>query len=238
MIRGPRLAGCIAALAAVLAPANAVAAGSSALNWATQHEAVVCGVAVGIEGTALDPGTESEVNGLWPGLQCQTTGIKPVSGIGDPAVQLGQGRAGRARLLDISQDDLQSDTTYAVLEPDSIWVADEIDCRVSAEAVRCANAPGYGFTMSPGHVELFAPAGALAIKRCGSVSYTFPHTDNHGHAALNNLTAAGVSCKTARSVARTLIVTGRPPKHWRAKRKGGEEILSKGDARVTGYLAN
>jgi hypothetical protein len=238
VIGGIRLTGWVAALAATLTPACAAAAGSSTPNWATQHEAVVCGVAVGIEGTALDPGTESVLNGLWPGLQCQTTGIKPVSGVGDPAVQLGQGRAGRARLVDISQDDLQSDAPYAVLEPESIWIADEISCKVGAESVRCANAPGYGFTMSPGHLEIFAPVRAPAVKRCASVSYTFPNTGGHGHAALNNLTALGVSCATARSVARAFIVTGKAPRHWRVRMKGGKEILTRGGARVTGELAN
>ena len=60
-------------------------------------------------------------NGRWPGLQCQTTGLPRVSAIGDPAVQLGQGSAGRARLLDISQDELLSDTPYMALAPGTRW---------------------------------------------------------------------------------------------------------------------
>jgi hypothetical protein len=231
----------------------AAAAQSGPLNWATQREGVVCGVAAAIEGTALDPDTGAELNGLWPGLQCQTTGLPRGPGapsVGDPAVHLGQGRAGRARLVYISQDELISQAPYAVLAPGTIWTRDGITCTVGAEAVSCANAPGYGFTMSPGHVDLFAPAGGLAIKKCGGVSYTFPHTGGHGHEALNNLTAVGVSCATAQAVARALIVSGRAPRHWRATMKQvpirvngasvtvGEVVLIDGDARVVGDIAN
>jgi hypothetical protein len=243
----PGHAVCLAASTAVLLGGGVASASqSSPSNWATPHEAVVCGVAAGIEGTAPDPGTGAMLNGLWPGLQCQTTGIHDVplrpgtqAEVGDPAVQLGQGRSGRARLLDISQDDLESDARYVVMGAGSVWSQDGITCTLAAESVRCANTAGYGFTMSPGKVNLFSPAGASTRRRCGSVSYTFPHTDDHGHAALNNLTAVDVSCATARSVARALIVTGRAPKHWHAAMKSsGEEVLTDGRARVTGDIAN
>jgi hypothetical protein len=87
---------------------------------------------------------------------------------------------------------------------------------------------------------LLPGAATAATKRCGSVSYTFPHTDDHGHAALNNLTAVGVSCATARSVASDFLVTGKPPRNWHTARarRVGEEVLARGTARVTGELAN
>lgn len=209
------------------------------VNWSADGEAVVCGVAEGIEGTKLDPGTGAPLNGLWRGLQCQATDIPHAQGIGDPAVQLGQGRAGRARLVDISQDDLVSDAPFVGLAPGSVWERYGIACAVNATSIRCENGPGYGFTLSPGRLHVFSPAAAHP-KNCGSVSYTFPHTDDHGHAALNNLTAVGVSCLIARSVAGDFLVTGKPPKNWHATigRTGGEAVFTRGAARVTGELAN
>ncbi len=109
-------------------------------------------------------------------------------------------------------------------------------CGVAATSIRCTNGPGYGFTMSPGHLHLFSPPAALAPKNCGSVSYTFPHTDGHGHAALNNLTAVDVSCLTARAVANDFLVTGKPPRNWHATLEAtlGEEVFTRGKARVRG----
>ncbi len=231
---------CVAVLAVMLLPGVATASTSNTLNWSTQGEAVVCGVAEGVDGTELDHGTGAPLNGLWRGLQCQATGLPHGQGIGDPAVQLGQGRAGRARLVDISQDDLVSNAPYLVLAPGSVWRGYGIACTVSAASIRCTNGPGYGFTVSPGHLRLFSPASAPAPRGCGSVSYTFPHTDGHGHAALNNLTAVGVSCSTARSVASAFLITGKAPKNWHAtiKLSSGEEIFTRGKARVRSYLAN
>lgn len=241
-----RRAACLLVGAAMLFPSAAGASVSSAINWSTQGEAVVCGVANGIEGTVLDPGTGAPLVGFWRGLQCQTTGLPHPQGIGDPAVQIGQGRAGRARLIDISQDDLVSDTPFPALPQGSEWKRYGISCAVDATSIRCANGPGYGFTMSPGHVHLFSPASAPAPTSCGSVSYTFPHTDGHGHAALNNLTAINVSCVTARSVAHAFLATGKPPKHWHAAVRMvtthidgqadtvGEEVITHAGARVTG----
>ena len=85
---------------------------------------------------------------------------------------------------------------------------------------------------------------------CGGVSYTFPHTHDEGHAALNDLRASGVSCSTARSVARTFLIRGKAPESWHASLKTivtrtqgrantvGEEVLTHGAARVTGDVAN
>ncbi len=234
------LSACGSALAAMLLPAAVTASRSDTLNWSTQGDAVVCGVAEGVEGTQLDPSTGAPLNGMWPGLQCQAAGIPRGQGIGDPAVQLGQGRAGRARLVDISQDDLVSDTPYLALAPGSAWKREGIGCTVNVTSIRCTNEPGYGFTMSPGHVHLISPAVPPAPKDCGSVSYTYPHTGGHGHAALNNLTAVGVSCLTARAVANEFLVTGKPPSEWHATLKvsAGKEILTRGNARVTGDVDN
>jgi hypothetical protein len=230
---------CAGALVALLVPSAATASTSNTPNWSTEGEAVVCGVAEGVEGTELDPGTGALLNGLWRGLQCQATGIPHGEGIGDPAVQLGQGRTGRARLLDISQDDLVSDARYVPLSAGSVWNSYGIACTVNATSVRCTNKSGHGFTMSPGHFHPFSPAAAQP-RHCGSLSYTFPHTDGHGHAALNNLTAVGVSCLTARSVAHDFLVTGRPPRNWHTARNTnvGEVTLTRGTARVTGDVAN
>jgi hypothetical protein len=219
---------------------SASASTSNAVNWSTGAEAVVCGVAEGIEGTELDPGTGAPLNGLWRGLQCQAAGIPHGPGIGDPAVQLGQGRAGRARLIDMSQDDLVSDAPFVALAPGSVWNRYEIVCTVLATSIRCANGPGYGFTMSPGRLRLFSPADAPTPKHCGSVSYTFPHTGGHGHAALNNLTAVRVSCVTARSVASDFLVTGKPPRNWHAtpNATGGKVTFTRGEARVSGDVDN
>jgi hypothetical protein len=224
----------------MLLPGAAAASTSNMLNWSTDGEAVVCGVAEGVQGTELDPGTGAPLNGLWRGLQCQAAGIPHGQGIGDPAVQLGQGRTGRARLVDISQDDLVSDARFVVLAPGSVWKSYGTACTVNATSIRCANGRGYGFTMSPGHLHLVSPAGAPAPKSCGSVSYTFPHTGGHGHAALNNLRAVGVSCLTARSVANDFLVTGKPPRDWHATLKTtvGEEIFTRGKARVIGDVDN
>jgi hypothetical protein len=231
---------CVWALLAILWIGSASASTSNTANWSTEGQAVVCGVAEGVAGTEFDPGTDAPLNGLWRGLQCQAAGIPRGQGIGDPAVQLGQGRAGRARLVDISQDDLVSDTPYIALTPGSVWKDDHIACTVGATSVRCTNEPGYGFTMSPGHLKLFSPTGAPAPKRCGSVSYTFPHTDGHGHTAMNNLTAVGVSCVTARSIAKAFLVAGRAPGGWRATHSpaGGRVSLVRGEGRVSGDLAN
>ncbi len=231
-------AACALVLAMTLLPAaESASSPSSTLNWSTQGEAVVCGVAEGIQGTAPDPGAGAPMNGLWRGLQCQATGLPHAPGIGDPAVQLGQGRAGRARLVDISQDDLVSDTEYLALAPGSLWNGYGIACTVNATSVRCTNDAGYGFTLSPGQLHLFAPAGATS---CGSVSYTFPHTNGEGRAALNRLMAVGVSCATARSLASAFLATGKPSRYWHAvtKLNSGEEVFTRGKARVTGYLAN
>jgi hypothetical protein len=223
----------------MLGPGAAIASSSSTLNWSTQGEAVVCGVAQRVEGTERDPGTGARVNRLWRGLQCQAAGIPHGQGIGDPAVQLGQGRAGRARLLDISQDELVSDAPYVSLAPGSVWKGYGIACTVSATSVRCTNEPGYGFAMSPGHLHLFSPA-VVQPKSCGSVAHTFPHTDGHGHAAVNNLTAVGVSCSTARAVASEFLVTGKPPRNWHTARNTavGRVTFTSGTARVAGDVAN
>jgi hypothetical protein len=226
---------------ATLVPTGASASTANTVNWSTQGEAVVCGVAEGIEGTELDPGTGAALDGLWRGLQCQAAGIPHGQGIGDPAVQLGQGRAGRARLVDISQDELVSDTPFVALAPGSAWKSDAITCTINATSIRCANGPGYGFTMSPGHVHLFSPAAAAGPhKSCGSVSYTFPRSGGHGHAALNNLRAVGVSCLTARSVAKHFLVSGKPPSGWHATfgMSVGEVIFIRGKARVSGDVAS
>jgi hypothetical protein len=149
----------IVATCAIGAAAVAPSAGASAShldNWATRGEKVVCGVASKVWGSRFDPGTMAQLNGYWPGLQCSALGIpRPRQGVGDPFVQLGQGQAGRARLVDVSQDDLVSSARYVALAPGSRWNSEGIDCTVSSSSIRCTNSAGHGMTLSPGHVHLF-----------------------------------------------------------------------------------
>jgi hypothetical protein len=140
----------------LLALPTAAEASSHAINFQTKTADVVCGIAAAVPGTERDPGTGAPLNGDYPGLQCSAQGIpKPKQGIGDPFVQLGQGRAGRARLVDESQDDLVSAVDPVTLPPGSIWKRYGITCRLSSSAVRCANATGRGFEISTGHLDLF-----------------------------------------------------------------------------------
>jgi hypothetical protein len=145
----------VGVLAATVLPSAAGAFTSSAVNWSTRDATVVCGIVGMVHGTALDPGTGGELDGLWPGLQCAAAGIPRPRGVGDPFVQLGQGRAGRARLVDESQDDLLSSAPLVTLRPGSTWKRDHIACALHATSVRCTNSSGHGFAISPGHVHLF-----------------------------------------------------------------------------------
>jgi len=146
----------VAAVAlAVALPATALAS-SHAVNFQTKTADVLCGVVASVPGTALDPGTGSQLEGEYPGLQCSAAGIpKPKHGIGDPFVQLGQGRAGRAKLVDESQDDLISDANFVTLAPGSTWKRYGITCKLTASSVRCTNGTGHGFVISTNHLRLF-----------------------------------------------------------------------------------
>jgi hypothetical protein len=101
-------------------------------------------------------------------------------------------------------------------------------------------------TLIAGALAVTSSATASMATRCESVSYTIPGTHNEGHAALNNITATGVSCVTARAVARVFLVDNKPPSGWRATAKTvvshgntlGEEIFTRGSARVIGDIAN
>jgi hypothetical protein len=90
------------------------------------------------------------------------------------------------------------------------------------------------------------PAARASGRKCGSVSYTFPGTSGNGHAALNNLTAHDISCRIARTVAKTFLEHHAPPKGWHVASKIvkrnhdtlSERIFTRGSARVVGDLAN
>lgn len=154
-MRRPALLLAATALALVVPPAAAQAL-SHAVNFQTKTTEVVCGIAASVPGTELDPGTGAPLNGDYPGLQCSAVGIpKPKQGFGDPFVQLGQGRAGRAKLVDKDQDDLVSSADPVTLAPGSIWKRDGITCRLSASSARCTNGTGHGFKLSTGHITLF-----------------------------------------------------------------------------------
>jgi hypothetical protein len=145
----------LATLALLALPA-AASASSHAINFQTKTADVVCGIVAAVPGSRLDPGTGAPLTGDYPGLQCASAGIpKPKHGIGDPFVQLGQGRAGRARLVDESQDDLISSANPVTLAPGSTWKRYGITCTLRVSAARCTNGIGHGFKISTGHLTLF-----------------------------------------------------------------------------------
>ncbi|HEV3321590.1 MAG TPA: hypothetical protein VG147_05295 [Solirubrobacteraceae bacterium] len=100
--------------------------------------------------------------------------------------------------------------------------------------------------LATGALVAASPATASAATACGSVSYTFPGTHGQGRAALNDLTAFGVSCSTARAVAKAFLAGHKTPKGWHAMSKTvvsrgntiGEEIFTRGSARIIGDIAN
>jgi hypothetical protein len=138
-----------------LYPASAYASTSHVSNWETRGARVLCGV-TRVWGTAFDPGTQAPLDGYWPGVECSAAGIpQPRHGVGDPFVKLGQGRAGRVRLVDESEDDLTSGSPFVVLAPGSSWGREGITCLVGGRSIRCANSAGHGFLISPRHARLF-----------------------------------------------------------------------------------
>jgi hypothetical protein len=153
------LGGLCLALLALGFTSPALAARSSdshAANWSTSNGAVECGIA-DIRGTALDPGTGAPTTGLWPGLQCAAAGIpRAPGGVGDPFVQLGQGRAGQAKIVDLSQDDLLVNGSPVSLAPGTMWSRNHITCRIYTSRIECRNSSGHGFKLaSHGQVHLF-----------------------------------------------------------------------------------
>jgi hypothetical protein len=146
----------VAAVALAVALPSTASASSHAVNFQTKTADVVCGIVASVPGTQFDPGTDAQLNGDYPGLQCSAAGIpKPKHGIGDPFVHLGQGRAGRAKLVDESQDDLISDANFVTLASGSTWERYGITCKMTASSVRCTNGAGHGFKISTGHLRLF-----------------------------------------------------------------------------------
>lgn len=145
----------LAAVVLMALPA-AARASSHAVNFQTKTADVSCGVAASVPGSEFDSGTGGQLSGDYPGLQCSAEDIpKPKHGIGDPFVQLGQGRAGRAKLVDESQDDLISGANPVTLAPGSTWKRYGIACKLTASSVRCANGTGHGFKISTGRLSLF-----------------------------------------------------------------------------------
>jgi hypothetical protein len=141
-----------AAAIVLVAPAASVAATpvSHAPNFEPPNRMVACGLAR-VPGTRTDPGTGATLRGTWPGLQCSAPGLHRVPhGIGDPFVQLGQGSV-RARVVDLSQDDLLSGRAPARLAAGTVWRRDGISCRISATSVSCTNGSGHGFALARGH---------------------------------------------------------------------------------------
>jgi len=154
-MRGSARTANVAALLALVAWPTSAVASSHVANWNAPNNEVGCGITE-VFGTQIDAGTQAPLNGLWPGLQCSAPGIpRAPSKIGDPVVQLGQGRAGRARLVNESQDDLIVNTPAVKLPAGSTWRRYGITCAVHPASIRCTNSVGHGFTMSVGHIHLF-----------------------------------------------------------------------------------
>jgi hypothetical protein len=151
-------------LATTFAPG--VADGSpSALNWATRGATIACRIAEGIPGTAFDPGTQAQLDGRWPGLVCAAGGsLRLYRGTNEPLVgkfnvQLGEGRTGRARPIHYGESSqpyaFASSQRFFTVSPGMKWVRDGITCSVKAQSIRCVNAAGHGFTMTPTHLGTF-----------------------------------------------------------------------------------
>jgi hypothetical protein len=116
----------------------------------------------------------------------------------------------------------------------------------SASASAAAAAAG---TTPPASTSAAAGTSAAA-KHCAAVSYTAPGTRDEAHAALNELTAQGISCRAAQSVALSFLSHGKPPHGWHARVKTlvvhvrgeantvSEEILTRGAERIIGDIAN
>lgn len=146
----------VAVVALVVALPATASASSHAVNFQTKTTDVLCGIVASVPGSRFDPGTDAQLEGNYPGLQCSAEGIpKPKHGFGDPFVQLGQGLAGRAELVDESQDDLISDANFVTLAPGSTWKRSGITCKLTASLARCTNGTGHGFKLSTGHLSLF-----------------------------------------------------------------------------------
>lgn len=162
-MRAPTRITTAAAVAAGLALGGASAAAAShsvshAVNFQTASHGVFCGIAMRVRGTILDPGVQAPLSGFSPGLQCSARGIPrpagPPANVGDPFIQLGRGRAGRARIVLESQDDLVSSAAPVTLTPGERWNRDGISCTVTRTTVTCDNGHGHGFQLRPGHVGL------------------------------------------------------------------------------------
>jgi hypothetical protein len=147
-----RLAGALAGVTALALAAPAVDAAPSsashAINFQTSSKTVVCGI------TAKVPGIQAGKTGDFAGLQCSAAGIGPRHpSEGDPFVQLGQGAAGRARIVEIGDDDLVSDAKPVTLKAGSTWTRYGISCAISTTSVNCVNGSGHGFTLAKGHFK-------------------------------------------------------------------------------------
>jgi hypothetical protein len=150
--------GLAVAFAAVsLGTVAAFATTSHTPNWTTHtqgNKEVVCGIAP-VYGTAFDSGVMGNENGLWPGLLCEAEGLRnPHPSQGDPAVTLGQGSAGRAKLIDTSQDEYTSTSSFKRMPSHANWSKDGITCTINPAQVICHNSSGHGFTLSKDHLKL------------------------------------------------------------------------------------
>jgi hypothetical protein len=152
----------VAVMVMVIGVSSAPAAGSTSttvshrINWQTSSRTIFCGIAPRVPGTHLDPGTGAQLNADWPGLQCSAEGIGTGHhNVGDPFVQLGQGTAGRAKVVYLSEDDLASGAAPVTLRAGSSWRRDRISCSVAAASITCHNSSGHGFILSRGHLEAY-----------------------------------------------------------------------------------
>jgi hypothetical protein len=106
-------------------------------------------------GSEYSSGAMATVDGYFPGLLCDAEGLRnPHPNQGDPAVELGQGKKGRAKLIDTSQDNYTSSSRFKRMPAHANWSKDGITCKINPAQVICHNSSGHGFTLSKGHLKL------------------------------------------------------------------------------------
>jgi len=147
----------VAITAVTLGAVGAFAKTSHVLLWTTHNNTgnatVVCGITPDVYGSVYSSGAMASVNGYYPGLQCDAEGLRnPHPQQGDPAVALGQGSAGKARIIETSQDNYES-SHFTRMPEHATWSKDGITCKIDKATVSCHNTAGHGFTLRKGYFK-------------------------------------------------------------------------------------
>jgi hypothetical protein len=150
--------GLVVGIAVVALSAVAAFAGTwHTPNWTTHtqgNKEVVCGIVPDVPGSVYSSGAMATVTGYYPGLQCDAEGL-PKGNVndGDRALDLGQGKAGKAQLIYMSQDNY-GNSPFKRMPAHATWSKDGITCKISPASVSCSNGHGHSFTLSKGHYTL------------------------------------------------------------------------------------